>query len=277
MTLSAEIIIMSAAVAAYALASAGLVIALMFEKDRARLTGLSFAGAGLVLHAIAIAGRSVRVGHGPAVGFYEVASLLGFLTVALFLPLVRRYRGLWVVGAGVLPVAFLLIGGAMLAGKETQAIAGGLVSYWLAIHVAFANLAYGAYAASFAIAVAYLMRVRGGSRFAAVLAKLPEQVLLDGLMFKFVGAGFLFQGIMIASGAIWANEAWGRYWAWDPMETWSLIAWMVYAGYLHVRLTLGWKGSRAAWIAVVSLPIIVFSLLGVPNVYKTIHGAYLQL
>ncbi|MFA5844965.1 MAG: cytochrome c biogenesis protein CcsA [Coriobacteriia bacterium] len=276
MTLIVEVVIMSGAVLVYAIASMGFVVALMFGKKQARLAGIASACAGLVLHAVAILGRWVRVGHGPAVGFYEVASLLGFLTVAFFLPLLWRQRGLWVVGVGVMPLAFLLLGGAMLAGKEAQGIEGSLVSYWLGIHVAFANLAYGAYAASFALAIAFLLREKGSTRFATVLAKLPDQLVIDGLMFKFVGAGFLFQGIMIVSGAIWANEAWGRYWAWDPMETWSLIAWMIYAGYLHVRLTLGWSGSRAAWIAVFSLPVIVFTLLGVPNVYKTIHGAYLQ-
>lgn len=70
---------------------------------------------------------------------------------------------------------------------------------------------------------------------------------------------------MIVSGAIWANQAWGRYWGWDPVETWSLIAWAIYAIYLHLTLTLGWRGKRAAWIAVIALPVILFSLLGVPD------------
>ena len=80
---------------------------------------------------------------------------------------------------------------------------------------------------------------------------------------------------MIVAGAIWANEAWGRYWAWDPIETWSLISWIVYAAYLHTRLTLGWKGSKSAWFAVVALPVMAFTLIGVPLAYSSIHGAYL--
>lgn len=111
--------------------------------------------------------------------------------------------------------------------------------------------------------------------WAAVLAKLPPPDTIDELSVKFVGVGFIFLSIMIAAGSIWANEAWGRYWGWDAMETWSLIACAIYAIYLHLRLTMGWKGRKAAWLAVVSLPIIVFSLLGVPIFYKSIHGAYL--
>jgi len=80
---------------------------------------------------------------------------------------------------------------------------------------------------------------------------------------------------MIVSGAIWANEAWGRYWAWDPIETWSLIAWVVYALFLHARLTLGWSGNKLAWLSIIALPVVSFSLMGVPLVYDSIHGAYL--
>jgi ABC-type transport system involved in cytochrome c biogenesis permease subunit len=87
--------------------------------------------------------------------------------------------------------------------------------------------------------------------------------------------GFIFLTVMIISGAIWANEAWGRYWGWDPIETWSLICWVLYAGYLHVRLTLGWSGRKAAWYAVIALPVVLFTLIGVPLIYRSIHGAYL--
>lgn len=81
---------------------------------------------------------------------------------------------------------------------------------------------------------------------------------------------------MIVAGAIWANEAWGRYWAWDPIETWSLMTWLAYAAYLHSRLTLGWRGRRSAWFAVLALPLVVFTLVGVPLAYNSIHGAYIQ-
>ena len=90
-----------------------------------------------------------------------------------------------------------------------------------------------------------------------------------------MAVGFIFLSIMIVAGAIWANEAWGRYWGWDPIETWSLISWVVYAGYLHANLTLGWKGTRCAWYAVLALPVMVFTLIGVPIAYQSIHGAYL--
>jgi cytochrome c-type biogenesis protein CcsB len=265
------------AVFAYAASSIGFVLALAFGRGFFEVLALRSAQAGLFIHAVAIGARWIRTGHGPYLGFYEVASLMAFLTVALLVWMGWRYPGFLPTGAVVMPVALLIMGGSMLVSREAEAVSGALASLWLIIHVIFANLAYGCYVAAFALSAAFLMREqgRGGGRFAPLLTRLPGQSVIDDLTYRFVGAGFVFQGIMIASGAIWANEAWGRYWGWDPMEIWSLIAWAIYAIYLHLRLTLGWEGRRAAWVAVLSLPLIVFSLLGVPLAYDSIHGAYL--
>jgi cytochrome c-type biogenesis protein CcsB len=163
----------------------------------------------------------------------------------------------------------------MFTPKAELEITGKLASWWLNIHVVFAKLSYGAFIIAFALALVFLFRERATGTLSEMLEKLPGQDTIDDLQFRFVGIGFVFLGIMIASGAIWANEAWGRYWAWDPIETWSLISWVVYALYLHTRLTLGWHGSRSAWFACLALPVVVFSLIGVPLVYQSIHGAYL--
>jgi cytochrome c-type biogenesis protein CcsB len=171
-----------------------------------------------------------------------------------------------------------MLGGAMLTPKSPLEIGPNLASYWLTIHVTFAKLSYSSFIAAFAIALAYLIRERriaAGAASEGMLSRLPEQSVLDDLTYRFVGVGFVFLSVMIVAGAIWANEAWGRYWNWDPIETWSLISWIVYAGYLHTRLTLGWRGTKAAWYAVLALPIMVFTLVGVPLVYHSIHGAYL--
>jgi cytochrome c-type biogenesis protein CcsB len=190
--------------------------------------------------------------------------------------LLWRYPTLGPVGVIIMPLSFLMMGGAMLAPKSALAVTGKLASWWLTIHITFAKLCYSAFIAAFALALLYLMREKwANGRLADLLSKLPRQEILDDLSFKLIAAGFIFLGVMIAAGAIWANEAWGRYWAWDPVETWSLISWMVYAVYLHTRLTMGWRGRKSAWLAVVALPIVVFALIGVPVAYQSIHGAYL--
>ncbi|TLM98821.1 MAG: c-type cytochrome biogenesis protein CcsB [Actinobacteria bacterium] len=271
-----EVLLMWGAVTAYAVAAILFTVGFVFRKDKLITAGLWVAMLGLAPHAIAVTVRWIRVGHGPYLGYYEVVSSYAFIAVAMLGIVSRKYRALAVAGVIVMPVAFVLLAGAMLTPKSGLEITAKLASWWLAIHVTFAKLAFASFIASFALAAVYLARERLESgRFGDAFARLPRQEIIDDLSFKFIGVGFIFLGIMIAAGAIWANEAWGRYWAWDPIETWSLIAWIVYAVYLHLRLTLGWRGKRAAWVAFAALPVVLFSFIGVPIVYNSIHGAYL--
>lgn len=274
--MTAEIIAMWTGVTFYALATILYVAGTMFRRDALMKWALTVAVAGMVPHIVGIAIRWARIGHGPSIGFYEVVSsyaLASVLMLALLSWKLPKTRNL---GVLVMPIAFLLLAGAMFTPKADLLMTAKLASWWLTIHVMFAKLTYTAFIASFVMAVAYLVRDRGGNGpLHDVLEKLPSQEALDDLSFRFIGVGFVFLGIMIVAGAIWANEAWGRYWGWDPIETWSLISWVVYAIYLHVRLTLGWRGKRAAWFAAAALPIVLFTMLGVPVAYSSIHGAYL--
>jgi cytochrome c-type biogenesis protein CcsB len=278
MSITTELICVWVTIVAYAASSIAFTIGVVFGRPAIEKAAVRIAWAGLAVHALAIGVRWVRVGHGPYLGFYEVSSLLAFMAVGGFLILATKYQALGVAGIAVMPLSLLIMGGTLLVNNEARAVTGSLASFWLIIHVLFANLAFGAYAVAFVLGVAFLMKDSASHwRWQALLDRFPEQDVLDGLTYRFVGAGFVFQMVMIVSGAIWANEAWGRYWGWDPMETWSLIAWAVYAIYLHLTLTLGWRGRRAAWVAVAALPVILFSLLGVPIFYNSIHGAYLSL
>lgn len=266
------------ALLAYAVASVLFIIGLAFGQRATLRWGTAAAAVGLALQSVAILSRWRLVGHGPYLGFYEVAGLLAWTTVLVFLLLAYRYRGLASLGALVLPLALVVLGAALLADSSAQPVVGTLASLWLVIHVLFANLSFACYAGAFFVASAYLLGTgRRTSSVDGLLARLPAAEELDALTARLVAAGFLLQGLMIVTGAIWANEAWGRYWAWDPIEAWSLAAWAVYAVWLHLRLTLGWQGRRTAWLAVAALPVVAFSLLGVPVVFDSIHGAYLRI
>jgi len=276
MSATTEIMMMWATVSLYALAAALFIIGFVFKKERISSAALLVTVAGLVPHIAAMAGRWVRVGHGPYLGFYEVISSYAFFGVVAFCLLLWRYRTLRSLGVVLMPLAFLAVGAAMLAPKSELEVTARLASYWLAVHVAFAKLSYGSFITAFGLAVAYLARDRRPEgALAQRLKRLPEQDVVDDLTFKFIAAGFIFLGIMIAAGAVWANEAWGRYWGWDPIETWSLISWLCYAVVLHLRLTMGWKGSRFATAAIAALPVMLFAAVGVAIVYNSIHGAYL--
>lgn len=273
MSESAEIIWMWAAVTAYAAAAALFVIGFVFRKDRIEKAAVALTVIAMAPHIIAIGGRWIRLGHGPYLGFYEVVSSFALLGAIAFCLVVWRYPSLRVAGAALMPIAFLALGGSMLAPKSGMEVTATLASYWLAVHVAFAKLTYGSFITAFGMAIMYLVREKRPE--SGLLAKLPAKEIVDDLVFKFVAAGFIFLGIMIAAGAVWANEAWGRYWGWDPIETWSLISWLCYAVVLHLRLTMGWKGARFMWAAMAALPVVLFALVGVAVVYNSIHGAYL--
>ena len=211
--------------------------------------------------------------HGPYLGFYEVANALVLCVVVFFVIVAWRNPRLSAAGIAVLPVAVVLLGGAMLSSKAEVEVTAKLASYWLFIHVTFANLAFGAFAVSFGCAIAYVIRQRSKSgKWAKRLSKLPAQEVLENQTVRFVLVGFLFWAIMIATGAIWANEAWGSYWSWDPIETWSLIVWIIYAVYLHLRFTMRWHGERLAWYAIIAMPMALFALIGIPLAFNTPHA-----
>jgi cytochrome c-type biogenesis protein CcsB len=271
-----EIVLMWVAVTAYALAGIAAIIGFVF-RAKPLLGAVVWLGlAGLVAHAAAIIVRWDRVGHAPYLGFYEVVSSYAFVGVVIFLVLAWRKPALTVAGAALMPAAFLFLGAAMLAPKSDAAVSGALASYWLTIHVSLAKLSYGSFLTGFGLAVVYLVLTSTRKSWADRLAPAsltPE--IVDDLVFKFTAAGFIFLAIMVVSGAIWANEAWGRYWGWDPIETWSLIWWFAYAFIIHLRVTMGWRGRRFAWAVIAGVPIMLFALVGVVLVYESIHGAYL--
>jgi cytochrome c-type biogenesis protein CcsB len=268
-----EIVVMWIALTFYVAATAMFVFGVTFSKDKLVRWALFGSVFGLTFQVASLGIRWVRVGHGPYLGFYEVANALVLCAVAFFVVVAWRNPRLSAAGIGIMPVAVLLLGGAMLASKSGLRVTAKLASYWLFVHVSFANLAFAAFAVSFGCAIVYVIRERSaGGKWSKRFEKLPAQEALENLTVRFVLVGFLFWGIMIASGAIWANVAWGRYWSWDPIETWSLIVWLIYAVYLHLRFTLKWHGERLAWFAIAAMPMALFALIGIPAAFHTAHA-----
>jgi len=259
--------------ASYAVSTALYAIGVIFSKEALTKWALGAAAIGFGFQVASLGLRWARVGHGPYLGFYEVSNALVLFAVAFFIVAAWRNPRLNAAGIAVMPVALLLLGGSMLTSRNVVPVTAKLDSWWLFVHVTFANLAFGAFAVSFGGAIAYVVRARSaGGKWANRLQKLPAQDALESLTVRFVLLGFLFWGMMIATGAIWANEAWGSYWSWDPIETWSLIVWIIYAVYLHVRYTLGWKGERLAWFAIIAMPLALFALIGIPVVFGSPHA-----
>ncbi len=177
-------------------------------------------------------------------------------------------------GIFVLPAVFLLTGFGALSAPEPVALMPILMdSTWLVVHVLTAKLAFGAYLVSFVLAVSYLLKDKG--RGGRLLNFFPSNPVNMELNRKFVTLGFLNHTVMLVSGSIWANVAFGSYWSWDPIETWSLISWIIYGIFYHLITVHGWKGARMAWLSILALMSILFAFFGVPYIFEGSHNLFL--
>jgi ABC-type transport system involved in cytochrome c biogenesis permease subunit len=144
-------------------------------------------------------------------------------------------------------------------------------SWWLVLHIGFAKLFVATVVLAAICAVAYLWkRRRPGS-----LAQLPDPPRLDLYAHQFLLSAFLFLGVMIAAGALWANQSWGRYWGWDPMETTSLVTWIAFGVILHFRVLHRWEGARMAWLTLLALAFALVTVYVVAVMVPTIHNSYM--
>lgn len=238
---------------------------------RAGAVGVALTLIGALVHLGSVVTRGLAADRVPWGNMYEFSSATALAAVGIFLFLVARGRVDPRVGAFVMLPVVLYLG---LAGTVLYTAAGPLVpaldSYWIKIHVAAAVLASGAFLFSGVVALLYLVRSRYDDKTAAgavagtparfplsIGAALPSAAALDRATYTVIAFAFPIWTFAIIAGAIWAEAAWGRYWGWDPKETWSFITWVLYAGYLHARATAGWKGSKAAWVAVAAAVALI--------------------
>ena len=232
----------------------------------------------LIANTFAIILRMITSGHPPLSNGYEFLLTFVWGIIAVYLFAEYRYK-VKALGAFVMPIPFLLLMFIIMTmGSEeriAQAIPPALKSQWLTFHVVTAMFAYGAFAISFGLGVMYLYKLSKGDKKSdsqGIVARFPSLEVLDELAYKVVGFAFPLLTLCIITGAIWANYAWGTYWSWDPKETWSLITWIIYAAYLHARLMYGWKGKRAAWLAVFGFAAVLFTFFGVNYFLPGLHS-----
>ncbi|MBI5103365.1 MAG: cytochrome c biogenesis protein CcsA [Nitrospirae bacterium] len=249
----------------YAASSVLLLVAFVFGKERLLNLMPWPLGAGFAAHTALWLMRWYRTGYFPANGEFENAVSGGWFAVALTLYVFYRRRELIGLALVTVPVTLLFLGYGIMKKPVVLPHDAALKSSWLVIHVAFAQLAFGAYLVAAGFGVIYLLKQRAIERDlpAPRLAKLPALPILEDLMFRFVVFGFIADAIMIAAGSIWAKDLWGSYWSWDPVEVWSLAAWLVYGLSIHLRLTMGWKGRRLAWVYSFAVIGIIIAYWGV--------------
>ena len=262
----------------FALATGAYWTALAARSQTAGALGTALTWSAVAMALIGLLARwyesyliSPDVGHIPISNLYEVFVLFCIITSLLYLYYETQYRtrklGAFVLVVVMAAVGFLLWYTFDRGAHEIQPLVPALQSWWMKIHVPANFVGYGAFSMAAMIGVAYLLAVKG--KFASVL---PAPELMDDLMHKVIALGFVFFTIATILGAMWAAEAWGGYWSWDPKETWALIVWLNYAAWLHMRLIKGLRGPVLAWWAIIGLFVTMFAFLGVNMFLSGLHS-----
>jgi cytochrome c-type biogenesis protein CcsB len=264
--------------ALFFMATAAYWIGLALRSTFAAATGTALTWAAVVA---GLAGMLVRwyesylvgtdIGHIPVSNLYEVFVLFALITSLLYLHYEERYAtrsmGAFVLLVISAAVGFLLWYTFDRQAHHIQPLVPALQSWWMKIHVPANFVGYGAFALAAMIGVAYLVSAKG-----LLSSRLPSLEVLDDVMYRAIAVGFAFFTVATILGALWAADAWGSYWQWDPKETWALIVWLNYAAWLHMRLMKGLRGPALAWWAVVGLLVTTFAFLGVNMFLSGLHS-----
>jgi cytochrome c-type biogenesis protein CcsB len=218
--------------------------------------------------------ESHQMGYGyvPLSNLYESLVFFSLSISALYLFMEMRYK-VRIVGAFASIVPFLAMAYASLPSVESsiQPLIPALQSNWLIAHVITCFLGYAAFAIACGISIMYLIHSASDNKETGAVSRFPHPDTMDELTHQMITFGFLFLSIGIITGAIWADQAWGRYWGWDPKETWSLITWLVYATLLHARFMRGWTGKRIAVLSCLGFVAVLFTYFGV-NYLPGLHS-----
>lgn len=270
--MSTELMLFWSAVGLYGVSAFSYIFGLLARQDKLFSIGFVSMLAGFVPHVAVIGVRWAATGISPFISTSESLTLGVFMAVFLFMILQFSTKSVRPLGVLVMPVAFILMGWAGTLIKEVAAtLAPALQSAWIWVHIVGASTGFAAVLLAAGLSLLYLLKEKNSG---SVYDKLPDLATLDLLSYRFVAGGFVFFGLMIVSGCFWANQVKGNYWNWDPVEVWSLVTWLIYGIYLHLRITFGWRGSKTAWFALVALAAMIISYWGIPFSVETFHKGF---
>ena len=272
-------LVLSVVTFVYGLAAVLYVFSLVFRKETPGKLASWVALVGCIGNAAGLALRwyeSYQIGggygHAPLSNIYESLTFFALMITVIYLLVEKRYQSR-VIGAFALPLAFLALAYASFGTSDKiQPLIPALKSNWLIAHVITCFIGYSAFGVAFGISIMYLFTTgRRREPAGAILSRMPDTTMLDELTHQLIMFGFLFLTVGIITGAVWANSAWGRYWGWDPKETWSFITWLIYAAILHFRLMRGWRGKRIAVLSIIGFAAVLFTYFGV-NLLPGLHS-----
>jgi len=270
----------------YLLASVLYIAIFVFRAEKlgviaSLVTGVSFLvqTAGIILRWIE--SYQMGYGHAPLSNMYESLVFFSWSIAIFYLWLEWKFKNR-IIGAFAVPFAFVGMAYASFSpefSSEIKPLIPALQSNWLIAHVVTCFIGYAAFAVACGIGIMFLLKDNREAKLKKVRTSedglfdtLPKLKIIDDAIYKCIVFGFVWLSTGIITGAIWANEAWGTYWSWDPKETWSLITWFVYAAALHARFVRGWGGRRIAWIAIIGFGSVIFTYYGVNFLLSGLHS-----
>ena len=263
-----EMVALWAGVIGYVLAGVTAIAGLVLKKrpDRFVLAAMSV---GIVCHALAIGLRWTRLGHGPYVTFFEILSSNLWSLSAIFTLACWRIPKIRPLVAFVMPILFVLMGWMILLDKSEGPLPATYHTVWLFIHVGFSKLFLGPVLV--AVGLSLVILARHFNIGTPRLERFPESARLDELAWRFMALAFIFEILMLITGAIWAQDAWGRYWAWDPLETWAFLTWLMLAISLHARVTFRLKPIHGAGLILAVFVMAFLTFFGTPFISDLPH------
>ncbi len=262
-----------AALALYALGTLHYLLHLFWQRELVVKVGYRLVLAGFASQTVFFFLRMAAGRYFPVSNLFEAVAFFAWSIILLFLIYEQRFR-LAVTGAFVVPVALVMMISAAMLDKAIVPLPPALQSHWLGLHTSVSFIAYAAFVITFACGLMYLIQERQlkKRRSGLLYRQLPSLEVLDRINYHSLTIGFACLTVGIITGAVWAEQAWGTYWSWDPKETWSLVTWFIYAALLHARLTIGWRGRRAAYLAIVGFAAVIFTFLGVNLLHDSLHA-----
>lgn len=267
-----ELMLFWTAVTLYGISTFSYIFGLIAKQEKLFTIGLFSAMAGFIPHVAVIGLRWSATGITPFISISESLMLGVFMTMLLFLIFQFSTKKVRPLGVLVMPVAFVLMGWAGTLMKEVAAtLPPAMQSGWIWVHIVGASAGFASVLIAAALGLLYLLKEKNSG---GIYEKLPELPAIDNLGYRFVAGGFIMFGLMMISGCFWANQVKGTYWNWDPVEVWSLVTWLIYGIYLHLRVTFGWRGKRLAWYALISLMAMIISYWGIPFSVETFHSGF---
>jgi len=267
-----ELVCFWTAVGLYGISTFSYIFGLIAKQEKLFLAGLYSALAGFIPHTVAIGLRWSETGISPFISISESITLGTFMAVLIFLIFQFTTKKIRPLGVLVMPVAFVLLGWAGTLMKEVAStLAPALQSWWIWVHIIGASTGFGSVLVAAGLGLLYLLKEKNSG---GLYEKLPDVQAIDNLSYRFVAGGFIMYGLMIVSGSFWSNQVKGDYWNWDPVEVWSLVSWLIYGIYLHLRITFGWRGRKLAWYALIALVVMIVSYWGIPFTVETFHEGF---